>query len=161
MISVDEIRVIGTPLFFLVKFHVSPPLMVKLFFFPWSDQLNPKICWFWHPQDVGKVPCFGPVKFPIRSHDVRKRLRSSRTQHRSRSGALISHGLGRLDRIPHSTLFNPITSYMYPFLWLVGGLEHFLIFPNSWVEDPIWLIFSRGVAIPPISFCLQISIEMD
>ena len=33
------------------------------------------------------------------------------------------------------------------FLWLVGGLEHF--FPNSWDDDPIWLIFFRGLK-PPI-----------
>ena len=32
----------------------------------------------------------------------------------------------------------------------VGGLEHFFIFPNSWDDDPIWLIFFRGLK-PPIS----------
>ena len=36
-------------------------------------------------------------------------------------------------------------------LWciLVGGLEHFFMFPNSWDDDPIWLIFFRGLK-PPI-----------
>ena len=28
---------------------------------------------------------------------------------------------------------------------LVGGFKHFVIFPNSWDDIPIWLIFFRGV----------------
>ena len=32
---------------------------------------------------------------------------------------------------------------------LVGGLEHFFIFPNSWDDDPIWLsYFSEGLKPP-------------
>ena len=31
-------------------------------------------------------------------------------------------------------------------IYLVGGLEHdFYDFPNSWDDDPIWLIFFRGI----------------
>ena len=40
--------------------------------------------------------------------------------------------------------------------WLVGGLEHefYLIFPIYWeCHHPNWLIFFRGVGIPPTSWC--------
>ena len=35
---------------------------------------------------------------------------------------------------------------------LVGALEHFFIFPNSWDDDPIWRIFFKGFK-PPIRRC--------
>jgi len=43
--------------------------------------------------------------------------------------------------------------------FLVGGLEHFLIFHNIWdVILPIdELIFFRGVGQPPTRFCLKMS----
>ena len=34
--------------------------------------------------------------------------------------------------IKHGKLDNPL---------LVGGLEHFFMFPNSWDDDPIWLSY--------------------
>ena len=39
----------------------------------------------------------------------------------------------------------------YIYTYLVGDLEHVKIFPNSWDDDPIRLIFFRRVGIPPTS----------
>ena len=46
--------------------------------------------------------------------------------------------------------------------WLVGGLEGtFFVFPNSWDDDPIWLIFFRGVETTNKGYCpMLVSIQV-
>ena len=77
-----------------------------------------------------------------RVHDVH--VPQSFPQNLCCSETLVSYNSFTICRGTHSTWGNDIH-------YLVGGLEHFLLFPYIGNNHPNWLIFFRGVAQPPTS----------